>query len=123
PTPGKPTPPRLVTYADPAYPTEAQAAGLEGAVGLQLDIDATGKVTAATVVDPAGHGFDEAATEAAYRLVFEPARRANGEPAPARILYRFTFTLTPAQPDTPDGPAPPPGVPEPLGGQVLADVG
>lgn len=92
-------------------------------MGLQLDIDAAGRVSAATVIDPAGHGFDEAAVAAAKLLEFEPARRANGQPAPARILYRFTFTLRPADPATPTGAPPPPDVvAEPLGGQVLADV-
>lgn len=95
PKPVKLTMPKLVTYAAPIYPPEAQAAGVQGEVGLKLDIDATGKVTKAEVVQPAGHGFDEAALAAAPNLVFEPAKRPDGTPVPSRILYKYTFTLTP----------------------------
>ena len=42
---------------------------------LQLDIDKEGKVTGVTVIGPAGHGFDEAATDAAKKFLFQPARR------------------------------------------------
>ncbi len=93
---GQPTPPRVKGYVAPDYPPEAKAEGLEAKVVLELEIDATGKVTRATVVDPAGHGFDESAIAAAKKLEFDPAKRANGAPAPSRIFYRFSFTLTEA---------------------------
>jgi TonB family protein len=124
PTPGKAQPPRLVKYVDPVYPPEAQKKGLEAAVALQLDIDPTGKVTGATVIDPAGNGFDEAAIAAANQLQFEPARRANGQAAAARILYRFTFTLKPAAPPAgPDAPPAPAAPVERFNGVVLSDQG
>ncbi|HSN99994.1 MAG TPA: energy transducer TonB, partial [Candidatus Nanopelagicales bacterium] len=96
--PGQPTPPRATNYAPPEYPPEAKAEGREGKVTLQLDIDRTGKVLQAVVVEPAGFGFDEAAVAAAKKLDFEPARRADGTAIAARILYRYTFTLQPEQP-------------------------
>lgn len=102
---GKPTAPRVKTYVPPDYPPQAKAEGREATVTLQLDIDAEGRVKGATVVDPAGHGFDESATAAAQKLLFEPARRADGTAAPARILYRYTFTLA----EQPAGPAGEPG--------------
>lgn len=97
----QPQPPRVKTYVDPVYPAEAKAEGREAQVVLQLDIDATGKVTGATVVDPAGYGFDEAATEAAKKLEFFPAQRADGRAIPARILYRFSFALEEAPTEPP----------------------
>jgi TonB family protein len=90
--------PRPKNYAPPLYPPEAEAAGIEAAVVLELDIDKTGRVTRAAVIEPAGHGFDEAALEAARELEFEPARRADGTPFNARIRYRYTFTLKPSAP-------------------------
>lgn len=90
--------PRPKNYTPPRYPPEAEAAGLEAAVVLELDIDKTGRVTRAAVIEPAGHGFDEAALEAARALEFEPARRADGSAFGARIRYRYTFSLKPSEP-------------------------
>ncbi|WP_437490043.1 TonB-dependent receptor [Sorangium sp. So ce1014] len=118
---GRATPPRALNYTAPAYPPEAERQGLEGSVTLQLDIDRNGRVKQAVVVESAGHGFDESAVAAAQQLEFEPARRADGTPAAARILYRYSFTLKTA--------APPPAAGEParpaenLRGTVLASGG
>src|SRR6185503_8761958 len=67
--------PELVTFVDAPYPAEAQAAGIEGNVVLKLTIDKDGNVTAADVAQPAGHGFDEAARDAALKFKFKPATR------------------------------------------------
>jgi TonB family protein len=114
--------PRPLNYTPPRYPPEAEKAGLEGAVTLQLDIDKNGKVTKAVVVNPAGHGFDESAIEAAQKLEFSPARRADGAPTAARILYRYSFTLKKADPATgqPEAPAAPA---DNLTGRVLTAEG
>ena len=97
PVPGQPTPgvtmPRPKNYAPPAYPPEAEKAGIEAQVTLALDIDKEGKVLKAVVVEPAGRGFDESALAAAAKLEFEPARKADGTPFAARIRYRYSFTL------------------------------
>ena len=123
---GKPTPPRLKTYVPPDYPPDAKAQGVEGKVVLELDIDAAGRVKTANVVDPGGHGFDEAAVAAAKKLAFEPARRANGQPAPSRIFYRYTFTLATTPSDgsaTPGAPAAEAPQEQSLRGTVLAGGG
>ncbi|WP_428264826.1 TonB-dependent siderophore myxochelin receptor MxcH [Haliangium sp.] len=87
-------PPELVEFVPAEYPPEALAQGLEGRVVLLLRIDAVGRVVAAEVATSAGHGFDEAAQDAALRFRFEPARR--GEAAvPARISYAYDFHLPP----------------------------
>ncbi len=93
--PSKLEPPELITFQEAAYPPEAVAERLTADVVLQLDIDAQGRVTDARVQAPVGHGFDEAAREAALRFVFRPALRG-GAPVISRILYRYSFTLTEA---------------------------
>ena len=55
-----------------------------------LTMDATGVVTRAVVEKPVGHGFDEAAVEAAQKLQFEPATR-DGKPVAARIALRLSL--------------------------------
>ncbi|HEU4538409.1 MAG TPA: TonB family protein, partial [Polyangiaceae bacterium] len=87
--------PVLQNFVEAPYPPEAEKAGLEGDVILQLDIAADGRVSKATVINPAGHGFDEAAVQAAQKFVFQPARR-NGKPIAARINYRYGFHPKPA---------------------------
>lgn len=84
--------PKLVKYVDPVYPKEAEEQGLAASVVLTLQIDKTGKVTQVEVTEPVGHGFDEAAQQAAMQLEFEPATR-DGKPIPVKINYRYNFTL------------------------------
>jgi TonB family protein len=103
--------PAVVAPVEPEYPAEARAAGLEGAVTLELELSDAGDVTDAVVTGPAGHGFDEAALAAARRLRFSPAE-LDGKPAAVRIEYRFTFALA-TLPAAPPAPAPN------LRGQVL----
>lgn len=115
-------PPQLKRFVPATYPPEAEKQGLEGNVVLQLDIDASGKVTGATVVNPVGHGFDESAVDAARQFEFAPALRA-GKPVPSRILYRYNFTLMPspsqgAEPSRDAGPAAPPAPVKNLSGVV-----
>jgi TonB family protein len=94
------TPPAITHFEHAEYPKEALAAGVEGTVTLVLDIDANGAVTNATVPNPIGHGFDEAAIAAARKFVFDPAKKG-GTPVAARIRYKYNFTLTPAAGETP----------------------
>ena len=84
--------PTLTRFVDAEYPPEAFSAGLEGAVGLQVDIDETGKVIQVLVDVPAGSGFDEAAVAAAKQFVFTAAE-IDGAPAPVRIGYTYNFKI------------------------------
>lgn len=88
-------PPEILQKVDPVYPERALAEQRTGDVILQLDIDELGKVTTATVTEGAGYGMDEAAQQAAVRLVFKPASRGE-QPIRSRILYKMTFNLSPA---------------------------
>ena len=102
-------PPRLLEFAEAIYPPHAQELRLEARVVLSLFVDATGAVTEATVAQPAGQGFDEAAIEAARRFRFVPAKRA-GQPTAARILFAYEFRL-PDEVPSPDETPPPQATP------------
>lgn len=84
--------PKIVHFEPAQYPAEAEKARLEANVLLKLTIDVEGNVTAADVAEPVGHGFDEAAHDAALKFKFEPARQ-NGQPIAVKILYRYEFKL------------------------------
>jgi TonB family protein len=75
-----------------SYPQQAILDKVKDAVTVELilELDATGAVTNATVEKPVGHGFDEAAIEAAKKLQYEPAKR-NGQPIGAKIRHRYVF--------------------------------
>ncbi|WP_232293849.1 TonB-dependent siderophore myxochelin receptor MxcH [Stigmatella aurantiaca] len=86
--------PKLLEFVEAAYPAQAKQDHLSAKVFLRLTLDAQGTVTAAEVLEPVGHGFDEAAREAALRFRFEPAKR-NGTPVPSRIVYPYEFRPPP----------------------------
>lgn len=100
-TPGEPPPltknPELITFVDAPYPPEAQAAGLEALVTLEIEIDAEGKVTNVTVVTPVGNGFDEAAIAAAQQFVFSPAEDVTGA-VPVIIQFDYGFVFKAVEP-------------------------
>lgn len=102
-----PPPPQLTKapvlrhFVEAAYPAEAQAHGLEGAVLLDIDIGVDGRVANPRVAQPAGHGFDEAALAAVAQFEFEPAE-FDQKPAPVRVTYKYEFLFRPPPP--PDKP-------------------
>lgn len=114
---GAVNPPVLVRDVEPAYPPQAKSEGLEATVVLILDIGEDGRVRQATVKEPQGHGFDEAAVEAARLLEFEPATRS-GAPVAARILYRSQFRIRAELPSSVP-PEPQGTLPSSLAGTVL----
>lgn len=87
------TPPSLVKDEGARYPEQAlkDKVAAPAEVILVLELDATGAVKNATVETAAGHGFDEAALEAAQKLQFEPAKR-NGQPIAAKIRHKYAFS-------------------------------
>jgi TonB family protein len=90
-------PPELIECAEAEYPEDARARDIEGRVVLRLTIDSEGRVTHADVLEPAGHGFDEAARAASLRCRFRPGLRG-GKPVSVLILFPYEFKR-PAQPD------------------------
>lgn len=97
-------PPRLVHFQEAKYPEQAFAAGLEAEVVLKLVIAADGSVSEVEVLQPVGHGFDEAAAAAAKQFIFTPAQR-DGQPVPVAIKYAYRFTAQMVE--TPDEELPP----------------
>lgn len=91
-------PPELVAFVEATYPSAALAERREGRVLFRLTIDARGDVTGAEVIESAGHGFDEAAREAALRFRFAPARRGDA-PVASQILYAYDFRLPERSPE------------------------
>src|SRR5258708_12879301 len=91
------TPPVVLRNDGATYPRQALDEGITDVVVVNLvsDVDSTGKVTHATVKALVGHGFDEAATEAALEIQFSPALR-DGTPVAARTSMTYTFAPPPA---------------------------
>ncbi|MDB4946515.1 MAG: TonB family protein / TonB-dependent receptor [Labilithrix sp.] len=86
------TPPVVKKDEGAAYPAQAIADKVTGPVTVTVvvEIGENGIVQNADVQTPAGHGFDEAAVEAALKVEYEPAKR-NGKPVAAKILHKYVF--------------------------------
>ena len=100
-------PPELLEFVQAPYPEAAQAEGLTGSVKLAVTLGADGSVVDVQVMQPVGHGFDEAAVEAVKRFRFSPAE-VDHVPAPVQIEYVYHFTLEAPKPREDAPPAPPP---------------
>ncbi len=81
-------PPKLLQFVEATWPADATPTTQPVVVLLQLDLDATGAVAKAEVVQSAGPLFDRAARDAALQMRFQPAQW-DGVPGPVRILYRY----------------------------------
>jgi TonB family protein len=97
-------PPSLAAHPEATYPAEALSTRVEGNVGLELDIDDAGKVVAVRIVTPVGHGFDEAAADAARHFTFVPAKR-RGAPIASTVQFTYEFHLPAPSPAPPPAPA------------------
>jgi vitamin B12 transporter len=98
-TESAPVPPELKQGATPVFPETALREGVtQASVTLKVRVGIDGKVEVLGVVEAAGHGFDEAAKEAAIHYLFYPAT-VSGQAVPALILLRVDFEApTPAAP-------------------------
>ncbi len=105
PPPEAMAPPSLREHPEAPFPPAALEQRAEGNVGLELDLDAGGNVVGVRVTRPAGHGFDEAAAEAARHFSFDPARR-RGVPVPSTVQFTYEFHLPPLPPPPPPAAAP-----------------
>ncbi len=77
----------------PVYPARALAMGLEGHVIVQFDVDASGRVVNAVVIESSHSVFEKEAIRAAERFRFK-ARVVDGVPLMSRgIQNMFTFTI------------------------------
>jgi TonB family protein len=81
-----------------AYPPDAKKARIQGAVQLQIDVDATGHVTAVQALSgpiPLRQAAIDAYQQATYRPIL-----VGGKPAPAIITTSVNFALKELPPDT-----------------------
>ena len=85
--------PRFLRRVMPHFPRMAQFRGLEGTVVLRLTLDKSGRLVNIEVVSGAGHGFDEAAIQAARNSTFSPAQK-NGMPVACKAVLPVRFQLT-----------------------------
>ncbi len=83
--------PAQVRDSPPIVPEELLQTGEQASVLLELDIDATGRVTEARVVESASEAVDLAAVQAALGLGFTTATDAQGRAVPVTIQYRTVF--------------------------------
>ena len=121
--------PKPKVEVEAAYPESALRQRIEATVAMELDISATGKVEAVTVVStttvaeaggtststpaPVRAAFIQSATTAVAKMEFEPAETKDG-PVPVRIAFTYHFKLPPppppppptSEPDTPQEPEP-----------------
>jgi TonB family protein len=92
------TPPVLKKDEGAVYPKQAIDDKVKDTVRVDvvIEVDPTGAPKSVTVETPQGHGFDEAAVEAANKLVFDPATR-NGKPVAAKIRHSYVFAPPPSR--------------------------
>ncbi|MBS1151935.1 MAG: TonB family protein [Myxococcaceae bacterium] len=111
--------PTLEQFVQATYPPQAQAEGLSASVRLLVTIAADGTVSDASVIEPVGNGFDEAALEAVRGFKFTPAE-VDHLPSPIQIeyVYHFELQVVDAGVALDAGPPPPPRAH--LKGQLLA---
>ncbi len=74
------------------YPERARNAVIEGEVVLSIDLDETGRVTAARVLRGPGYGLNEAARDAIFKFKFKPATK-NGTPTATTVPFTYRFEL------------------------------
>lgn len=89
--------PTIVTYIEAPYPEAARAAGLQAVVRLRIELNEAGEVQTVEVIEPVGHGFDEAAVDAVLAMTFAPAQTAEG-PVPVIFEFEYGFVLEPETP-------------------------
>lgn len=94
----------FISSAD--YPAAALRNHEEGSVGVRLDIDAAGRVSACTVTQSAGSASLDAETcrLLTRRARFKPAHDETGRPVPDVFNTRITWRI---DPDLPPGPVQP----------------
>ena len=86
------TPAKLLVGGTPSYTREAEAAGVEADVPLELVVDAGGSVISARALAHVGYGLDDAALRSVRSYRFAPARRG-GKALPVRMRWLMRFQL------------------------------
>ncbi len=85
-------PAEVISKPRPSYTSEARQKKIEGEVLLDVVFTADGRIQVLRVVRGLGYGLDEAAIQAAEKIVFRPAKR-NGQPIDSSARIHITFQL------------------------------
>jgi protein TonB len=86
------TPAKLLAGVAARYTLEAETAGVEADVPLEIVIDSAGVVISARAISQVGYGLDEAALRSIRAYRFSPARRA-GKALAVRMRWLMRFQL------------------------------
>jgi TonB family protein len=89
---GVSSPALLTSSLAPPYPPQARAQEVEADVVLSIVVTATGAVADASILRPAGFGFDEVALRAVQAARFAPAQR-DGRRVAVRMRWTVSFRL------------------------------
>jgi protein TonB len=91
---GQIIPPRPIAFVVPEYPEEDRKKNIRGEVKVSLEIDASGKVVKAVVIEntTGSPRCAQAALRAALASRFTPARNAQG-PVPYWLIQPYKFDL------------------------------
>ena len=92
PAPTLEKPPKLIELVPADMPEGTEFPSPEVQVLLELEVDETGKVSQARVVEGPGDPFNTAALEATRKFSFEPAVLSTGEAVPVTINFRMRIT-------------------------------
>jgi TonB family protein len=87
------TAPRLTHKVEPEYSPEANNAGLQGTVLLELVVNEQGLPTEITLLSPMGFGLDERAVAAIEKWRFHPGSK-DGKPVKVRAQIEVNFRLS-----------------------------
>jgi TonB family protein len=86
------TPPVLIRKVEPEYSEAARKGKWQGTVTLDVEVSASGSVSAVTVVRSLGQGLDEKAIEAVQQWKFRPGMKG-GKPVAAQTQVEVSFRL------------------------------
>jgi TonB family protein len=84
--------PKLVNQSKPFYPKEPHDAGIQGAVGLEVVIEADGSVGDVRVTNPVHRDLNEAAIACVRQWRFVPGK-VSGSPVPVIATIEVSFVL------------------------------
>ena len=86
---------KLIHQVTPRYPNRARSRGFVEKVVVSIDVDATGKVNAVSVINRDSRAmFQRAVVRAVTQWEFEPLLR-NGVPVERTVEQSFDFRLEP----------------------------
>jgi len=86
------SPPRPITFANPAYSEEARRKKIEGVVLVSALVNEEGNPIDLRVEKSLGYGLDEKALDCFSQYRFTPAMR-DGQPVAQRIMIEINFRL------------------------------